>query len=123
MLVKLLLVLIALNTTASQLLLKKGVTQLGGIKTLSDLPKFMLPAMTSPWIMLSVCLQIVGYLAWFLVVTREKLGIAVAFSGASFYIFMALSAWYFYDETLTILQCAGIGLIILGLVCVTLPTT
>jgi multidrug transporter EmrE-like cation transporter len=62
-------------------------------------------------------------LTWFLVVTREKLGIAVAFSGASFYIFMALSAWYFYDETLTILQCAGIGLIILGLVCVTLPTT
>ncbi|MGA3159100.1 MAG: hypothetical protein ABSE43_16185 [Steroidobacteraceae bacterium] len=123
MLVKLLLVLVALNTTASQLLLKKGVTQLGGIKTLSDLPKFMLPAMTSPWIILSVCLQIVGYLTWFLVVTREKLGIAVAFSGASFYIFMALSAWYFYDETLTILQCAGIGLIILGLVCVTLPTT
>jgi drug/metabolite transporter (DMT)-like permease len=122
MLVKLLLVLVSINTIASQLLLKKGVTQLGGINSLSGLPKFMVLAMTSPWIVLSVCLQIVGYLMWFLVVTREKLGIAVAFSGASFYILMALSAWYFYDETLTILQCVGIGLIILGVVCVTLPT-
>jgi drug/metabolite transporter (DMT)-like permease len=123
MLVKLLLVLVSINTIASQLLLKKGVTQLGGIRTLGDLPKFMLPAMTSPWIILSVCLQIVGYLMWFLVVTREKLGIAVAFSGASFYILMAFSAWYFFDETLTILQCVGLGLIILGVVCVTFPTT
>jgi drug/metabolite transporter (DMT)-like permease len=123
MLVKLLLVLVSINTIASQLLLKKGVTQLGGIKTVSDLPNFILPAMKSPWIILSVCLQIVGYLMWFLVVTREKLGIAVAFSGASFYIFMALAAWYFFDETLTTLQCIGIGLIILGVVCVSFPTS
>jgi drug/metabolite transporter (DMT)-like permease len=121
MLVRFLLILAALNTTASQLLLKKGVTQLGGVKGVADLPRFMLFAVFSPWIVLSVCLQIVGYLMWFLVVTREKLGIAVAFTGASFYIFMVLSAWYFYGETLTVLQCAGIGLIILGLICVTLP--
>jgi drug/metabolite transporter (DMT)-like permease len=123
MLVKLLLVLVSINTIASQLLLKKGVTQLGGVKTLADLPQFIILAIASPWILLSVCLQIVGYLMWFLVVTREKLGIAVAFSGASFYILMALSAWYFYGEILTILQCVGIGLIILGVICVTLPTT
>jgi multidrug transporter EmrE-like cation transporter len=123
MLVKFLLFLISINTIASQLLLKKGVTQLGGVKAVTDLPKFMVLAMTSPWIALSICLQIVGYLMWFLVVTREKLGIAFAFSGAIFYILMALSAWYVYDETLTILQCAGIGLIVLGVVCVTLPTT
>jgi drug/metabolite transporter (DMT)-like permease len=121
MLVRFLLILAALNTTASQLLLKKGVTELGGVKAVADLPRFMLLAVFSPWIVLSVCLQIVGYLMWFLVVTREKLGIAVAFTGASFYIFMVLSAWYFYGETLTVLQCAGIGLIILGLICVTLP--
>ncbi len=121
MLVKFLLIFVSINTTASQLLLKKGVTQLGGVKALSDLPRFALLAVTSPWIVLSVCLQIVGYLMWFLVVTREKLGIAVAFTGASFYILMVLSAWYFYGETLAVLQCIGIGLIIVGLICVTLP--
>jgi drug/metabolite transporter (DMT)-like permease len=121
--VKLLLILVSINTIASQLLLKKGVTQLGGIKTLSDFPQFFFLAVKSPWLILSVCLQIVGYLIWFLVVTREKLGIAVAFSGASFYILMAMAAWYFYGETLTLLQCAGIGLIIIGVICISLPIT
>lgn len=123
MLVKLLLILVSINTTASQLLLKKGVTQLGGVKGISDLPGFMVLAMKSPWIALSVCLQITGYLLWFLVVTREKLGVAVAFTGASFYILMAFSAWYFYGETLALLQCVGIGLIIVGVICVALPMT
>lgn len=121
--VKLLLVLVSINTIASQLSLKKGVTQLGGVKSLADLPQFVLLAIRSPWIVLSVCLQIAGYMMWIVVVTREKLGIAVAFSGASFYILMALSAWYFYGETLTLWQCVGIGLIILGVICVALPTT
>jgi undecaprenyl phosphate-alpha-L-ara4N flippase subunit ArnE len=121
MFVKLLLILVSVNTTVSQLLLKRGVTQLGGVKGFSDFPRFMLLAVTSPWIVLSVCLQIVGYLMWFLVVTREKLGIAVAFTGASFYVLMVLSAWYFYGETLAALQFVGIALIVLGLICVTLP--
>jgi drug/metabolite transporter (DMT)-like permease len=121
MFVKILLILVSVNTTASQLLLKKGVTQLGGVNGFADLPRFILLAASSPWIVLSVCLQIVGYLIWFLVVTREKLGIAVAFTGGSFYILMALSAWYFYDEKLAALQTVGICLIILGLTCVALP--
>lgn len=121
MFVKILLILASVNTTASQLLLKKGVTQLGGVHGLADLPRFMLLAVTSPWIALSVCLQIMGYLLWFLVVTREKLGIAVAFTGGSFYILMAISSWYFYGEKLAVIQTVGIGLIILGLTCITLP--
>lgn len=123
MLVKLLLIIVSINTTASQLLLKRGVTQLGGIKSFADLPRFMLHAISSPWIVLSVCLQIVGYLLWFLIVTREKLGVAVAFTGACFYLLMALSAWFFYGETLTTLQSTGIALIILGVICVALPMT
>jgi drug/metabolite transporter (DMT)-like permease len=123
MLVKLLLLLVSINTTASQLLLKKGVTQLGGIEAIADLPRFLILAISSPWIVLSVCLQIAGYLMWFLIVTREKLGVAVAFTGACFYILMALSAWYFYGETLNALQSAGIALIVLGVICVALPNT
>ncbi len=122
MFVKLLLILVSINTIASQLLVKKGVTLLGGINAVADLPRFMLMALTSPWIVLSVCLQIVGYFMWFLVVTREKLGVAVAFSGASFYILMAIAAWFFFGETPTAMQCMGIGLIVLGVVCIAIPT-
>jgi multidrug transporter EmrE-like cation transporter len=56
-------------------------------------------------------------------VTREKIGIAVAFSGASFYLFMAINAWYFYWENLTLPQCTGIALIILRVICISLPAT
>jgi drug/metabolite transporter (DMT)-like permease len=118
MLVKILLVLISVNTVASQLLLKRGVTNLGGVSKFADFPQFLVSAATSPWILISVCLQILGYLMWFMVVTREKLAIAMALTGASFYILMTLSAWYFYGEAPTILQSVGIGLIIAGVVCI-----
>lgn len=116
MLVRFLLLLVSINTVASQLLLKKGVMQLGGIQHIADLSRFTAAAVKSPWILLSVCLQVIGYLIWFLIVTREKLGLAVAFSGASFYVLMAAAAWYFYGETLSILQCGGIALIIVGVI-------
>jgi drug/metabolite transporter (DMT)-like permease len=118
MLVKILLVLISVNTVASQLLLKRGVTNLGGVSKFADFPQFLVSAASSPWILISVCLQIFGYLMWFMVVTREKLAIAMALTGASFYILMTLSAWYFYGEVLTVLQLVGIGLIIAGVVCI-----
>jgi drug/metabolite transporter (DMT)-like permease len=120
---KLLLILLSINTVASQLCLKRGVTLLGGIHSLGGLPRFALSAATSPWIITSLSLQVAGYVMWMIVVTREKLGIAVALTGASFYILMAFSAWYFYDERLTLLQSIGIGLIIFGVVCVALPMT
>lgn len=118
-----LLILVALNTVISQLCLKRGVAQLGGLRSLTAVPRFLQMAATSPWILLSVCLQVSGYIIWMMVVTREKLGIAVAFSGASFYILMALAAWYFYGETLAPVQCVGIALIIIGVVCVSLRMT
>jgi drug/metabolite transporter (DMT)-like permease len=118
MLVKILLVLISVNTVASQLLLKRGVTNLGGVSKFADFPQFLVSAASSPWILISVCLQIFGYLMWFMVVTREKLAIAMALTGASFYFLMTLSAWYFYGEVLTVLQLVGIGLIIAGVVCI-----
>ena len=74
MFVNLLLILVSINTIASQLLVKKGVTQLGGIRAFAELPRFIPLAATSPWILLSIFLQNVGYLTWFLVVTREKIG-------------------------------------------------
>jgi drug/metabolite transporter (DMT)-like permease len=122
MFVKLLLILVSINTIASQLLVKKGVTELGGINALADLPRFIPMAIFSPWIVLSVFLQIIGYLMWFLIVTREKLGVAVAFSGASFYILMAIGAWFFFGETPSATQCVGIGLIFLGVICIAIPT-
>ena len=57
---------------------------------------------------------------WMLIVSREKLGVATATVGAGFYTLMALSAWLVYGETLSPLQWAGIALVTIGVVCISL---
>ena len=88
--------------------------------SLSGLPRFIASAALSPWIYASVGLQILGYVLWMLVVSREKLGVATASIGAGFYMLMALSAWLIYGETLSPLQWTGIFLVTTGVVCISL---
>jgi hypothetical protein len=47
----------------------------------------------SPWIYASVSFQVLGYVMWMLIVSREKLRVATATIGGGFYTLMALSAW------------------------------
>jgi drug/metabolite transporter (DMT)-like permease len=84
------------------------------------LPRLIGNAALSPWIYASVTLQVLGYVLWMLVVSREKLGVATSSIGAGFYILMALSAWLIYGETLSTLQWAGIILVTVGVVCISL---
>ena len=87
---------------------------------LSELPRFIANAALSPWIYASVSLQVFGYVIWMLIVSREKLGVATASIGGGFYTLMALSAWLIYGETLSALQWAGIVMVTMGVVCISL---
>ena len=115
---RLLFIAVTVNAVISQLLLRRALNQLGSPASLSELPRFIGNAAVSPWIYASVALQILGYVLWMLVVSREKLGVATASIGAGFYILMALSAWLIYGETLSLLQWTGIVLVTLGVVCI-----
>lgn len=117
---RLLFVAVTVNAVISQLLLRRALNALGSPASLSQLPRFIGNAALSPWIYASVCLQILGYVLWMLVVSREKLGVATASIGAGFYVLMALSAWLVYGETLSPLQWAGILLVTLGVICISL---
>jgi drug/metabolite transporter (DMT)-like permease len=108
------------NSVISQLILRRGLQDLDSPLNLLGLPRFISSAALSPWIYASVLLQIVSYLMWMLLVSREKLGVAAATVGAGYYALMALSAWFIYDETLTYLQCIGIALVTLGVICISL---
>jgi drug/metabolite transporter (DMT)-like permease len=111
-------VAVTVNAVISQLLLRRALNGLGSPESLSALPRFVGNAALSPWIYSSVALQILGYVLWMLVVSREKLGVATASIGAGFYALMALSAWLIYGETLSALQWVGIVLVTLGVVCI-----
>jgi drug/metabolite transporter (DMT)-like permease len=113
-----LLVLFTFNAVISQLVLRRALNELGSPASLSALPRFLANAALSPWIYASVTLQILSYVTWMLIVSREKLGVATASVGAGFYVLMALSAWLVYGETLSPLQWTGIMLVTLGVVCI-----
>jgi drug/metabolite transporter (DMT)-like permease len=115
-----LLVAFTVNTVISQLVLRRALNALGTPASLSEVPRFIGNAAFSPWIYTSVTLQILSYMLWMLIVSREKLGVAVASVGAGFYILMALSAWLVYGETLSPVQWTGIVLVTLGVVCISL---
>jgi drug/metabolite transporter (DMT)-like permease len=117
---RILFVAVTVNAVVSQLLLRRALNELGSPASLSGLPRFIGNAALSPWIYASVALQILGYVLWMLVVSREKLGVATATIGAGFYVLMALSAWLIYGETLSPLQWTGIVLVTVGVVCISL---
>jgi drug/metabolite transporter (DMT)-like permease len=117
---RLLFVAVTVNAVISQLLLRRALNSLGSPASLTELPRFIGNAALSPWIYASVALQILGYVLWMLVVSREKLGVATASIGAGFYVMMALSAWLIYGETLSFLQWTGVILVTLGVVCISL---
>jgi drug/metabolite transporter (DMT)-like permease len=116
---RLLLVTFTVNAVISQLLLRRATNMIGSPPMgLSALPRFVGQAALSPWVYASVTLQVLSYVLWLVIVSREKLGVATASVGAGFYVLMALSAWLIYGETLSTLQWVGIVLVTCGVVCI-----
>lgn len=115
--IKLLIVVVTLNSLASQMLLKHAVGRIGSPATLDGLVPFFKAAAVSPPVYLSLVLQVVGYALWMIVISKEKLGVAVAVLGSGFYVAIALIGWLAFDESLTHLQWAGILLITIGIAC------
>ena len=110
-----LIILVALITITTQLILKFAIGKLAEVGvTSSNTIDFIWGAISSPYIWGAVLLQGTGFLLWLFVISRYKLGVAFAMSGAFFYVFLALAAWYFFNETLGTRQWAGIIIISLG---------
>ncbi len=117
---RILIVLITITAVVSQLLLRRGLNDLGRPGDLAALPRFLGAAALSPWMYASLALQVLGYVMWMLLISRTKLGVATASVGSGFYVLMAFSAWALYGESLSGLQWAGILLVTGGVVCISL---
>lgn len=102
-------------TLIAQMILKKAVNSQEMKGALMQGPvNFILSATVHPLVWLALCLQVFGYVVWFFVLTRERLAVSFAISGAMIYLLTAVAAWYFYAERLTPMQWLGIGLISMG---------
>lgn len=109
-------VFVTLSTMASQLLVKSGVNTIAARAPELKGMQWLMAAVLSPSIIAAVAIQGVGFLVWVVVVSRMKLGIAFAISGAFFYLFIALASWLIYGEKLSVLQWGGLAMISCGVV-------
>ena len=105
-------------TICGQLVLKKAAMDLKALLNKGVLG-FMLGAATTPAVYVALSLQVIGYAAWFVVLTRENLSVAFALSGSTFYLLMALSSWWVFNEKLGLQQWLGLALISIGVALVT----
>lgn len=109
-------VFVTLSTMASQLLVKHGVNTIATRTPDLNGMQWLMAAVLSPSIIAAVAIQGLGFLVWVVVVSRMKLGIAFAISGAFFYLFIALASWLIYGEKLSFLQWGGLAMISCGVV-------
>jgi len=119
----LMILFVTCSTLGSQLLIKHAVTQLAQRVPVLAGYQWLLAAMLSPTVLLAIAVQALGFIVWVVVVSRVKLGVAFAISGAFFYIFMAVASWLLYGERLTPWQWLGIALISTGVMMVSLLGT
>lgn len=118
----LLILITTLCTIAGQLVLKRAVNSLKPL--LQEGPvSFLFGAAVSPLVIAALALQVLGYVAWLFVLSREKLSVAFALSGSTIYLLTAAASWYFYGERLTGAQWFGFVLISAGVVLVTWRTS
>lgn len=109
-------VFVTLSTMASQLLVKNGVNTLAARTPDLKGIQWLMAAVLSPSIIAAVAIQGVGFLVWVVVVSKMKLGIAFAISGAFFYFAIAMASWLIYGEKLSLLQWSGLAMISCGVV-------
>jgi drug/metabolite transporter (DMT)-like permease len=109
--------IIAFGTINAQIILKKGLIQLGGIDFSSGVMVEIHRLMHSPYVMGAFFLQGIIALFWVYVLSRTKLIYLFTMSGAFFYILLALTSWIVLGEKLSFIQWLGVFMISFGVVC------
>ena len=101
-------------TIGSQMLIKRSLLQMAARSP--DLKGFewLMSAMLSPGVLAAIAIQGLGFTIWVIVVSRVKLGMAFAISGATMYILLATASWLVYGERLTPVQWIGVALVSAG---------
>jgi drug/metabolite transporter (DMT)-like permease len=112
-------IVVAFGNVVSQLILKKGVVELK-IEHIDF--SYLLRAISSPYIITALFIQIFCYIVWLFVLAKANLGYALGLSGAMFYIIIALLGWWFFNEKMTLLQWIGLFSISFGIFCLVKKT-
>jgi len=98
----------------AQLLLKAGMTRLGGLELSADkLIGTVFTVVFNPWVFAGLCTFVISMASHLIVLSRVQLSYAYPFLSLA-YVIVAVASWYFFTEDLGWLRIAGIGFIIIG---------
>ena len=103
---------------ASQIILKIGVSQIGGFKihNLNDFFALIIPILTNPMLILGVVLMGATFLAWMYILSWFKLSVVFPLTALT-YVFVAIMASLVLGEKLLLINYLGILLIAGGIFC------
>ena len=96
-----------LVSVSAQLLLKKGMLELGEF-SFSEGGTYLL-SMLNPMIIGGLVLYACGTVGWLLCLTKLDLSFAYP-AGTLQYLFIFMGAWWWFDENISLLRIAGIWL-------------
>jgi len=108
------------TTLGGQILLKRGVVDIAARTPKPAGLEWVIAVASSPAVWAAIFIQGVGFVAWIVVVSRMKLGVAFAIAGAFLYILMAIMGWTLYGERLAPLQWLGIVLVSAGVLMISM---
>ena len=98
-----------------QLLLTKGMRILGPIDfNLKNVPYLIVQVMQSGYILAAGVCYGFSFIMWLFVLSKVKL--SIAYPSLSFvYVLIVFGSWFFFNETVSLLQLIGVVLILLGI--------
>ena len=99
----------------SQILLKTGVSQIGGFKIggSKDALSITIQILKNPFIMGSIALMVSAFFLWLYVLSWSKLGLIFPLT-ALVYVFVALMSYFMLGEKLSPFNYFGITLVVAG---------
>jgi len=108
-----------LLNAAAQLVLKKGMTDIGHFSfTLENLLPIGLKVAMNPFVILGVVFYVVSLAVWLMVLSRVDVSYAYPLLSVG-YIVAALAGKYFFHEPLGLVRWAGIIIICIGVFLIT----
>lgn len=107
---------VVLNATA-QLSLKAGTQSFGALDiSLASLKTAFWPLLFNPFILLGLSCYVVSVGLWIVALSRVEVSYAYPLASLG-YVINAIGAYYLFEEPLSPLRLTGIGIILIGVYC------
>ncbi len=111
-----LLTIVVLSITGTQLCLKKAVLSFGELSlSLSNFLPIISKLIKSGWLWLCAFLFAIGFVGYFTLLSKIELGTAYPIVVSGGIVLTALVSWFVFKEQISLAQVIGIALIILGI--------